>query len=148
MYDMKEARDYRLKPIMSREDSDKWLALIQPFHAFEWKWDDDQVVITMPHKNWGFTVLFGNLTKGITEYAFFCEDHLLDTSDDPFFVKSLRAFELYDRDDLCEVSYNSAHGWWDWKNNVVNVKTLEDLRRNYDTLDPKHNIWSTCLGRR
>jgi len=100
---------------MSRENTEKWLSLINDEIPFKWKWENDKVKIYPPLTDKPFLYFFGNLCKGISEGAWYCEDHLKDESDEPFFVKNWRAFSKQEDDVMHEVGYNPNHFWFNWK---------------------------------
>jgi hypothetical protein len=140
---------FELESVMSVEDATKWLKILQKEIEFKWEHKGGSTFrIYWPRHDWKFTVMFGNLCKGISEFAFFCERHLQDESDDPFFIKNLRAFQTCSKQDLMEVQYNSNHGWWQnshcQTSPQLSATTLKELINRI----PKHeanDVWPFCL---
>ena len=145
-----KTKEISIKPVMSQENVTKWLTLLQDFHPFEWKYNNKNLVeVTMPETTANFVIVFGNLVKGISEFAWFCEEHLKDNRDLPFFVKSWEAFKKLENHRIT-VSYNEGHGWFAWKDADKKSyprksKTLQEVYKILKEKQPTYYIWSTCL---
>lgn len=146
---------YELLPVMSEEDCVKWLNLLKEEWDFNWQWSEyggeRTLRIYPPQSDKNFLIIFGNLTKGVSEYAFFCEKHLKDDSDAPFFVKSWKAFKSFDKMEKLEVGYNASHGWFKYDDALKDsysrkAKTLKDLVKNFTEKKPQWPyVWETSL---
>lgn len=146
---------FYLKPVMNKEDTNNWLTLIQKFKPFTWKWEEDFIKVNIPYDAkekhfYTFVILFGNLVKGCTEYAWYCEDHLKDTTNLPFFEKNWKAF-VAKKDERMNVNYNDKHGWFTWKDAEEKTyprksKTLQEVLSNFKINVPyAGQVWKTCL---
>lgn len=163
-----------LVPVMSRENTDKWLQKIQKGQDFKYEWIENfkecspykrppcsnQVVpavqIWWPFPdNHAHCVLFGNLCKGISEHAWFCEKHLEDTTPKKaFFTKNWEAM-LAMKPYIVNASptdvYPSGHSWWSFYevSNPTKVnfktKTVKELLTKAQEKITFGYFWFTCL---
>lgn len=142
-------KTYALPLVMSKENADKWLNLINEVITFKWEFEGDRVTIYPPKTDFTFLIFFGNLTKGVSEFAFFCEKHLEDKSNNPFFVKNWKAFKSISHLDLMEVSYSSNHGWFTYNDHKATEyprknKTLQKVSDNFTKWN-KTPVWTNIL---
>ena len=136
---------------MSQDDATKWLELIRKDIDFEYTFIDHdkgpRVRIWPPKKDFNFIILFGNLTKGVSEFAWFCEDHINDEEPLEFFTKNRKHFEKYSSTTKMQVEYHTAHGWWSYRaeENEHTAHSIKDLFINLEERQPDWRVWPTCL---
>lgn len=171
------SENFILIPTMSRENTDKWLEKLNKGIPFKYEWIEEfkeppsargsiglplrtgpAVRIWYPEpKNYGHCVLFGNLCKGISEHAWFCEKHLEDTSSGKgFFLKNWEAYRalLNEAKKLNAMQlWPGSHCWWSHNDENLkepNFKTrsVKLLFERLSTRNPAYgNFWNVCLDR-
>ena len=127
---------YELPLVLCKEKAQAWLELLNKEIPFEWKFKEDSVHIKPPKTDFKFLILFGNLTKGVSEFAFFCEKHL-ENCNGNFFDDNLKAFQQYSINDLLEVGYTNLHGWWEYSNlekTTHKTKTIKELFEKFENI--------------
>lgn len=171
--------EFVIIPIMSRENSQKWLDKLAKGIKFEYEWLENftevnsnyrgsvglkkrenvpAVCVKFPRPDdYGHCVIFGNLFKGLSEFAWLSEKHLED--DTPklgFFHKNFKALKEMQKYFTGTSSglQITGHLWW---NSIDTQKTdakhfttrsLKEYFSRYDELKPPYGrYYTTCLGR-
>jgi hypothetical protein len=171
----KKHETFILIPTMSRENANKWLQKLKKGIEFKYEWIEEfverdgyrtttglkyrtgpAVRIWYPEPaNYAHCVLFGNLCKGISEHAWFCEKHLEDDRMGVgFFTKNWEAYRaMQPHVGSGMQTWPSGHCWWssnDFQLSKPNFKTrsVKELFERLTTLKPQYgNFWNTCLDR-
>lgn len=148
-YMQKEERSvYNLPLILSKEDADSWLKILNEEIPFTWEFKDNYVHIHLPKEveNYAQIVLFGNLTKGVSEHAKFATVHLDDKGDLPFFRKSFTAFKYVFKNPKDYFSFNSNHYWFNRQEEEeypLTVDTISEALKLLKKDPPVGTIFST-----
>lgn len=146
---------YELPLAMSKEDATKWLELLQKDIEFKWEFSEfaseDTVRIYPPRSTRAFLIFFGNLTKGVSEAAWFCEQHLKDKSKKGFFVKSWEAFKAMAHKKM-GINYNQGHIWFLYGDDMHEAfprksKTLKEAMEKLEKVEKEngYSVWPTIL---
>lgn len=170
----KTQKDFYLVPQMSDENVEKYLALLQKGIKFSWEWD--KVIWANPHsyvypdapqrgtevkavrftfprpEDYQHCMMFGNLCKGISEFAYITEQLLADETKESFFQKHWKHTKAaYAEFGSTVITY---HNWWanlptsvhQQKECPAETKKIRELFENLDTLKPGNGyVWKTCL---
>lgn len=176
---VKLSTEFVIIPVMSRENSQKWLDLLAKEIKFEYEWLENftektnnyrplvslsrrenvpAVCVQFPHPmDYGHCVIFGNLFKGLSEFAWLSEKHLQDTTPKlKFFDKNFNALQAMKKHFSGTTSglQITGHLWWNLfdtqkeNTNHFTTRSLKEYFERYDTLKPAYGqYYNTCLGR-
>lgn len=148
---------FGLPLVMSEEYATKYLEEIKteiPFEYEFYKRDKKPFVkITAPRSNRSFLILFGNLCKGVSEFAWYCERHVEIKEDLPFLVKNWVALGIQEEKKEIETM---GHFWFipnlekyhtleNYKHKTKTLKQLFDNLEKFEDADKSYCIWETCL---
>lgn len=156
---MHVVKPYAIKNYITKKLAADWLDQIKEQEKFNWTFDKDYsnnklIHIELSDYTHGYRTMIGSLIKGIGEHHEWCLRHMEDRSKDPFFVKSMRAFDAH-----CEAgdtrNFCTPHIWWEYKMNGLGgqykrtynpkTKTIEELFDAYRKQPSNTNVWRNYL---